>query len=201
MQPLPDQPTNATASEVSQTVSRRHAERDKYIHVYANKPKYVVAKARFDITKEDLAALPCRGSLLEVGCGPGILLDLAESLGFGPVKGIEAVPQCCDGNRIIQGWAHALPFEEDSFDVACMFDVIEHLLPGDDERACRELYSVARKHILISASNRKSVHCGWDLHINKRDYGEWQRLFEKWMPGKISLRPSHHTSPMWRIDL
>ena len=146
-------------------------------------------------------AVPCRGSLLEVGCGPGILLDLAESLGFGPVLGVEAVPQCCDGKRIVLGWAHALPFEEDSFDVVCMFDVIEHLLPGDDELACRELYSVARKHILISASNRKSVHCGWDLHINKRDYGDWHRLFQKWMPGKLTQMPGHHRSPMWRIDL
>jgi SAM-dependent methyltransferase len=201
MEPECYQQIDPVAKDESTGISPRDAERAKYIHVYANDAKYVVSKDRFAETKKDLEAVPCRGSLLEVGCGPGLLLDLAESLGFGPVKGIETVPQCCDGERIINGYAHALPFEEDSFDVACMFDVIEHLLPGDDERACRELYSVARKHILISASNRKSVHCGWDLHVNKRDYGEWHRLFQKWMPGKLTQMPGHHRSPMWRVDL
>lgn len=183
-------------------MATREAEREKYIHVYANAPHYVISKERYEQTKADLAAVPARGSLLEVGCGTGKLLDLAESLGFSPVQGIDTVPQVCDGERIIEGWAHALPFRDRSFDVVCMFDVIEHLLPGDDEAACRELYRVARKHILLSASNRKSIYFGWDLHINKRDYGDWQELFKQWMPGKkLTQMVGYHRSPMWRVDL
>lgn len=179
----------------------RQEEFDRYTRVYANHPKYVVSSERFAQTKADIMACPSRGSLLEVGCGPGVLLDLAESLGFGPTRGIEMVAQCCDGTRITQGLAHELPFEDESFDVCCMFDVIEHLIPGDDQMACEELYRVARKHILISASNRPSVYDGFDLHINKRDYGDWQRLFAQWMPGKLTQMKGRHRSPMWRVDL
>ncbi len=179
----------------------RAKELAKYIDVYSKHQNYVVSKERFDQTRADLIQVPCRGSLLEVGCGPGKLLDLAETLGFAPVKGVEQVPACCDGERIIEGRAHELFFDDDSFDVCCMFDVIEHLLPGDDKLACEELYRVARKHILISASNRKSVYDGIDLHINKRPYEVWHRLFAKWMPGRVVLMPGKHRSPMFRIDL
>lgn len=179
----------------------REAEREKYIHVYANDPGYIVSRQRYEETIRGLEALPIRSSLLEVGCGQGRFLDYAETIGFCPVKGIEAVPQHCDGVRILEGYAHALPFTANSFDVACMFDVIEHLLPGDDEAACRELHRVARRHILITAANNKSVHCGMDLHINKRPFDEWEHLFKRWMPGEVTRCPGPHRSPMWRVDL
>jgi hypothetical protein len=90
-----------------------------------------------------------------------------------------------------------------------MLDVIEHLIPGDDERACRELGRVARRHIIVTANNRPSMrHIGEDLHINKRPHEEWDRLFRGWFaPAEVTwLKKMRHdqgtnASAAWRIDL
>lgn len=181
--------------------TRRELEVEKYRQVYKHNEKYVVSKTRRLQTILDLEDLPCRGSLFEVGCGPGLLLLEAERLGFDPVAGCDVVDSLCDGKRIVKGYAHAVPVEDKSFDVACLFDVIEHLLPGDDEAVCRELNRIARKHVLISAANHPSVHLGMDLHVNKRDYGDWHRMFQKSFSGKVYLAQRRHRSPMWRVDL
>jgi ubiquinone/menaquinone biosynthesis C-methylase UbiE len=136
------------------------------------------------------------------------MLKEAARMGFRLVKGTEIVDSLCDGKNVVKAWVHALPFADGSFDVVTMFDVIEHLIPGDDEAACRELRRVARKHVMISANNMPSIRLlGVDLHINKRPYDEWDRLFREWFaPATVTQLPRVHdvgpkASPLWRIDL
>ena len=182
----------------------RRAEHAKYERAYALNPHYRMKDARRRDAAHDLAALPSRGSYLDVSCGRGDMLIEAENLGFNPVKGTEIVPALIHRERIIYAEAHALPFADKSFDVVTLFDVIEHLIPGDDGRACRELARVARKHILITANNRPSFNkAGDDLHINKRDYGHWNALFRTWFPGCVTWIKGnrHYVSEAWRIDL
>jgi len=180
----------------------RHAEQQKYIHAYCS-ADYRMGAGRYADARADVAALPGRGSLLDVGCGRGEVLALAESLGFAPARGTEVVADLIDGVRVVQGAAHDLPFTDDSFDVACLFDVIEHLLPGDDERACRELGRVATRHVLLTANNLPSwTAAGDDLHINKRPYDEWDALFRAWFDGNVTrLGRLNFSSERWRIDL
>jgi hypothetical protein len=89
--------------------------------------------------------------------------------------------------------------------VVSLFDVIEHLIPGDDELACRELARVAKRHILITANNRPSFNkAGDDLHINKRPYEEWDQLFKSWFHGaRVTWIRGHRSyiSEAWRVDL
>lgn len=181
----------------------RLAEQAKYSRAYGL-PTYRMGGGRRTDAERDLRALPSRGSYLDVGCGRGEMLDLAEALGFETVQGVEVVPELTDGDRVIRAEAHNLPFADNSFDVISLFDVIEHLLPGDDEAVCRELNRVARKHVLLTANNRPShLPDGTDLHINIRDYGEWDGLFAEWFaPGVVTWikRPRLHVSEGWRVD-
>lgn len=175
----------------------RQTEQEKYRAIYKTltPDDYVCKGQRLPNTQRDLESLPCRGSYFDLGCGAGQMMNYAASIGFTPVFGMDLV------KGSILGEAHVLPVKTKSIDVAVMFDVIEHLVPPDDELACRELARIARNHVLVSANNRDSHRCGWQLHINKRDYGEWERLFKQWMGGKVSMMPGRHTSPMWRVDL
>lgn len=182
----------------------RAAEHAKYVHAYVN-PRYRMKGARRLDAVRDLAALPCRGSYLDVSCGQGDMLDEAAGLGFEAVRGTEIVPALIDDKRVVYAEVHALPCPNKSVDVVTLFDVIEHLLPGDDERACRELARVARCHILLTANNKPSFNLrGDDLHINKRPYAEWDRLFREWFAGhRVTWIKGKrkYVSEAWRIDL
>lgn len=181
----------------------RLAEHKKYESAYQIE-RYAMSSPRMQDAVADLEALPCRGSYLDVSCGRGEMLANAEALGFSPVQGTEIVPALIDGSRVVRAEVHALPFADKSFDVATMFDVIEHLIPGDDERACRELCRVARQHVVLTANNRPSKNAiGAELHINRRPYEEWDALFRQWFDGKVTWVKGDrkYVSEAWRIDL
>lgn len=186
----------------------RQEEHAKYARAYAA-PGYAMGAARKADACRDLAALPARGAYLDVGCGRGEMLSFAKSIGFDPVRGVEVVPGLIDGDRVVRGEVHALPLPDKSVDVATLFDVIEHLVPGDDARACAELARVARRHVLLTANNRPShLPDGTDLHINKRPYEAWDRLFRAWFqdaaPGaRVTWLKGgrSYVSEGWRVDL
>jgi len=182
----------------------RLAEQEKYVVCY-KKQTYGMGHNRKDDCRRMLDSVKGE-TYLDVGCGRGEMLDYAEGLGY-KVQGVEAVPYLTDGTRVVKADAHALPFANKSFDVVSMLDVIEHLLPGDDEAACRELARVARKHVILTASNKPSIcpDTGADLHINKRPYSEWDALFRDWFPGVVRWRPIANTicppDMHWIVDL
>lgn len=182
----------------------RAAEHAKYARAYLH-PKYRMKAERRADAVSDIAALPMRGAYLDVGCGQGDMLDEARRLGFAPVVGTEIVPALIDGGRVVRAEVHDLPFSDGMFDVVTMFDVIEHLIPGDDEAAVRELARVARAHIVLTANNGPSFNKqGEDLHINKRPYVEWDALLRFWVsPAAVTWIKGerHYVSEAWRIDL
>lgn len=182
----------------------RASEQAKYPIAY-QREKYRMGKARMADSVGDLRALPARGALLDVGCGRGEMLRNATRLGFQPVKGVEIVDALIDGDRVVRGEVHALPFGDKSFDVVTMWDVIEHLVPGDDEAACKEMRRVARRHILLTANNRTSIQPdGTELHVNRRPYTEWNELLRTWLAGaRVTWLKGNrqYVSEAWRVDL
>lgn len=91
----------------------------------------------------ELAALTPAGGrrLLDVGCGPGVFLDLARAAGFS-VAGIEIssshVASARDrlGLDVRQGDFREAPFADVSFDAVTMWDFLEHV--GDPCAALAE---------------------------------------------------------------
>jgi len=183
----------------------RQAEHAKYSKAYAIESYRMGGLRHYDAVR-NLADLPCRGSYLDVGCGRGEMLGEARKLGFAPVLGVEVCRELVRPPAVLFAEGHALPFNDKAFDVVTLFDVIEHVLPGDDELIVRELVRVARQHILITANNHESkLPDGTELHINRRPYTEWHRLLAEWFtPGVVSIAPceiTYERSPMWRVDL
>lgn len=175
----------------------RETERARYGEIYRRHKDYICKGGRLPAAQADIIAIPSRGSYLDVGCGTRQMLTWVWGLGFDPVIGLDHAAAGAD----VIAQAHALPFKDRSFDVVVMLDVLEHLVPGDEVLALMQLRRVAKKHILVSANNTPSVWDGFDLHINKKPYEAWLKLFQMCLGGKINPMPGHHSSPTWRIDL
>jgi 2-polyprenyl-3-methyl-5-hydroxy-6-metoxy-1,4-benzoquinol methylase len=98
------------------------------------------------------------GSLLDVGCGEGVLTERwAQRLGTGRVVGIDL-----EDPKLQAEWktrrlpnlefrtmpAEHLPFADGEFDLATAIEVLEHV--PDPEHTVAEMARVARGHLLVS---------------------------------------------------
>lgn len=97
------------------------------------------------------------GSLLEVGCGNGFLLEEAVARGFGPVNGVEpseaAVAQATDAirPRLVCDILRPGLFEPASFDGIAMFQVFDHLPdPAGALDTCLELLKPGGRLLLFN---------------------------------------------------
>ena len=167
---------------------------------------YGMGDTRMSAACIDLLAIPCRSSFLDVGCGRGEMLEFVAD-NFLVVRGTEVVPELI-GGAVMYGDATDLPLPDNSFDVVTMLDVLEHLQPGDEIKALKELGRVANRHILVTANNGKSVLSDFvetekdaDLHINKRPLAEWDSIIRNNIPGTVKRLDESRRSGRWRIDL
>lgn len=186
----------------SVTPAQRLIEKAKYVSAYKGS-KYKISHKRFAPTAEIIDSLPAFRSLLDVSCGRGEIIDYAVSKGAF-ARGTEIVPVLCERPDVVFGWAHDLPFLDNTFDVVTMFDVMEHLLVGDDEAACREMGRVAVRTVLISVCPHADRVGGGQYHVNLRPNEVWGELFRDWFPGATVTRflPSmERKQSFWRIDL
>jgi ubiquinone/menaquinone biosynthesis C-methylase UbiE len=99
-------------------------------------------------------------SVLEVGGGLGIFKQTLGCLGV-PVTVADIAE---DLNPDVVGSVTALPFDGKSFDVACAFQVLEHLPFSAFPMAVSELARVARKAVIISLPDAKTSY-GVQVHL------------------------------------
>lgn len=117
---------------------------------------------------------PPPAKVLEIGCGTGNVSSFLAKKGYA-VTGCECYSEALDmawpGFRIVQGDATNLPFEDNSFGVVCLFDVIEHF--QDDNKPVREAVRVAQKGgiIAVTVPARKELWSWFDeVSMHKRRY-------------------------------
>jgi 2-polyprenyl-3-methyl-5-hydroxy-6-metoxy-1,4-benzoquinol methylase len=112
----------------------------------------------FEADLDGLFDLAAPSSVLDVGCGEGVLVHRwAERLGEGRLVGIDL-----EEESIQAGWserqapnleyrvmeAENLPFTEDEFDLASAIEVLEHV--PDPEHTLGEMARCAQRHLLVS---------------------------------------------------
>jgi len=112
----------------------------------------------FESSLQELFELAAPRSLLDVGCGEGVLVhQWAQRLGEGRVVGIDL-----EEDSIQAGWAERqapnleyrvmeagdLPFADDEFDLASAIEVLEHV--PDPEHTVAEMARCAERHLLVS---------------------------------------------------
>jgi ubiquinone/menaquinone biosynthesis C-methylase UbiE len=114
--------------------------------------------AGFEGTLAELFAQAAPASVLDVGCGEGVLThQWAEQLGERRIVGIDL-----DDDKLKAEWAtrqrpnleyrtipaENLPFADGEFDMACAIEVLEHV--PDPEHTVAEMARVADRHLLVS---------------------------------------------------
>ena len=112
----------------------------------------------FHATLDELWAQAAPRSILDVGCGEGVLTaEWAERLGDGRVVGIDL-----DDPKLRAEWAQrtrpnldfrveeatSLSFADDEFEMACATEVLEHV--PEPEATLAEMARVASRYLLVS---------------------------------------------------
>jgi SAM-dependent methyltransferase len=125
--------------------------------------------------------------ILDLGCGMGGFLDGLKELGervFHSDVDIESLRHCTE-----RGWPHGvvssgytLPFRDESFDLICMFDAIEHI--PDDHAVMREVARVLRPggHIFVSVPAYQFLYANNDRvaqHERRYTRRRLARVFEQ----------------------
>ena len=159
-----------------------------YKKVYTNKA-YKIGQDRFDHAVSYIKNWK-KGSLLDIGCGRGEILDYVEEKGF-KAKGVEIVDDLIDNKRIVRGASHDLPFKNKAFDYVTCLDVIEHIQPEDTEATLKEINRVTKKGALLSIANYPSRGGnGVELHINRKPYDTWDTILkETFVDAKVEWLP------------
>ena len=130
-------------------------------------PKYEtgnpVARAlvrRFLRQIDDCVGLLRPSSILDVGCGEGVVTQRLASLSGAPTLGVDLGTDALRSEwrrrearelSFQEASAYALPFADDSFDCVCAMEVLEHL--ERPREALTELTRVASRAILVSVPN------------------------------------------------
>ena len=114
--------------------------------------------SRFERTLDELFWQAAPESILDVGCGEGVLTSKwAQRLESGRVVGIDL-----EDPKLAAEWAARgrpnlefrtveatkLPFAADEFDLAAAIEVLEHV--PEPEQTVAEMARVARRHLLVS---------------------------------------------------
>jgi len=114
--------------------------------------------ANFEATLAELFGRAAPASLLDVGCGEGVLVhEWAQAIAPARVVGIDL-----EEPSIQAGWAgrqapnleyrvmkaEELPFADGEFDVASAIEVLEHV--PDPAHTIAEMARVAQRHLLVS---------------------------------------------------
>lgn len=84
--------------------------------------------------------------VLEIGPGPGIFKALASAFGV-RVETLDIDPDLRPDHL---GSAEDMPFDDDSYDIVCAFQMLEHVPYQISLKILREMSRVARRHIVIS---------------------------------------------------
>ena len=160
--------------------------------------------AGFESTLEELRHKASPESILDVGCGEGVLTEQwADKLGGGRIVGIDL-----DDPKLKAEWekrqrgnleyrvedATNLSFADDEFDLAAAIEVLEHV--PDPERTISEMARVAKSWLLVSVP-REPLWRGLNMARGAylKDFGNTPGHINHWSKRSfVSMLSRHGTA-------
>ncbi|WP_291724304.1 class I SAM-dependent methyltransferase [Bernardetia sp.] len=157
-----------------------------YYHLERNHWWFVV---RLEILKQELQKIISKEKkelrILNIGIATGKTTEMLKK--FGEVTSLEYDATCADFVReklnleVIEGSVLELPFKDNSFDMVCAFDVIEHV--EDDQKAIFEMSRVCKQNgkICITVPAFQSLwsyHDEVNQHFRRYKMSEVVNLFD-----------------------
>lgn len=156
------------------------------------------AEAHRAETVTELATQVHPRRVLDVGAGNGIVANrlLARGLDVVAFDFSEVALQGVEGPKVI-GDIGAMPFDDRSFDLLILSEVLEHLGTGTFDRARREVARVSRRHLVITVPNREDLlaaaiacpSCGCrssaHRHVRRFDAGDFAALIPDFAPTSV----------------
>jgi hypothetical protein len=134
-------------------------------------------------------------SVLFIGVGDALVPDLIR-------KDIRVVTLDIDPQLKpdVVGDIRALPFEDNSFDAVCAFEVMEHLPFAEAPRILAELNRVARNVVIVSVPHRRTgfeIVCRFPFirSLLRKDFVRFALLVPVKFPG-FAISGQHY----WEID-
>ena len=132
------------------------------------------------------------GALVDVGCGPGVMVDTVRSAGH-TYDGVDVSPGMIhvatdsfagDADvRFLVARAQELPFDDASFDTALCLGLLEYVPREDRQLALSEVRRVLRPGglVVLAVLNRRSPIWFW-------------RTAKSWFKGRVGARPGVATA-------
>jgi len=121
----------------------------------------------FEAALEELLGRAAPESLLDLGCGEGVLTErFAQRLGDKPVVGVDLDDAKLRAEWDARGRANLefraiepgpLPFDDDEFDLVCAIEALEHI--PQPEQTLTQMGRVARSHLLVSVPREPLWRC------------------------------------------
>jgi SAM-dependent methyltransferase len=145
------------------------------------------------------------GRILDLGCGPGNLLDYLAPHGetFGSDFSLDALRFCAGRGvrRLFRADFHSLPLRDQSFDLVTCIDVLEHL--EDDRRAIGELVRILRPGGLLVVSVPAFMFL-WGEHDTI--YGHHRRyttgqIRERFEAAGLRMHKASYFEPLFMLPL
>jgi ubiquinone/menaquinone biosynthesis C-methylase UbiE len=144
-------------------------------------------------------------SILAIGCGTGIRFEPLIQKGLN-VTGVDPSPAMLNlagarfGNRVdlYKGYAEALPFEDNAFNLACLVTTLEFV--DNPEKALEEACRVAKDRVFIGFLNRYAIK-GLERRVkglfSKSIYNHAQ-FFSVWELKRMVRRTAGNVPMRWR---
>lgn len=110
------------------------------------------------------------GTVLDLGCGDGLLLSLLQKKGL-KVKGLDISEKGIEKSKekgldvSVFDFSNPLPFPDNAFDTVIMLDLLEHLY--DPEFLLKEARRVSRKHVVVGVPNFSSLPARIQMILGK----------------------------------
>jgi len=124
----------------------------------SSNPLVRYANQRFFRALDSLAGLAPASTVLDAGCGEGVVLSRLSNHPARRMFGLDLDParlrltrSRLPGQALVVGDLHNLPFASASFDLVLALEVFEHI--GDPNQALREVFRVSRRFLLASVPN------------------------------------------------